>query len=162
MKARLVCGVLTLLAGGCDLLLERRLSSEEISEHGSARFAAPREQVFRATEAALRARGFDLESSDAARGSIRTTAHLEKVVYPIHSRRLGEYESDVHYYRRYVARVEPDGDQVRVTLRPRLYEEQAEISGDAVWTIDDEKRRWRQLIDEIRDRIRENPAPHVE
>lgn len=133
---------LLLLLAGCLGPSLSVLPPSEVESNGRHRFEGAPVRVFRATLGGLRAQGYGIAYSDQGTGVIHT------------NRRLVGYarERAVNYalYRQYVVTVVPlSATTAELTVAPRLYYGDTDISGEESWDLNEERRRWSALFAEI-------------
>jgi len=137
-----------LLAAGCGGARIVPVTAEEIGARGTDSFAQPRERVFAACVAALRANGYSIAREDAAEGVIVTERLPARSVAVT---RAGEV-----FLRRYeIAVLGGPGQAVWVAATPLLFEAHAGRGGtttprqrgaETTWKLDEERAEWRRLF----------------
>lgn len=122
------------------------LSDQEVAAHGTKSFSAPREKVFAAAVAALNSMGFVVAIENPEKGLIQTDRKLIRVDA---AQTAPNQAVGFTYTRQYVLRFEESGGTTVVSARPRLFENDVEISDKPVWSMQGEQQLWKQLFTDM-------------
>ncbi len=137
--------LLTGCAGGRAALM----TPEEISAHGTHRFAAPPAQTFAATIGALQTLGYDVAVANEEKGMIKT-ARKDLRAQAVAA---GNTAIAVSVYRQYYIRIEStDPTNTTVVAEPKVFIGERDISADKVWALEGpegERELWKRLFAEI-------------
>jgi len=157
VRERLIACLLggLLFAAGCGGTQLVPVTAEEIHARGTDTFEEPREQVFAACVAALRANGYSIAREDAAAGVILTERIQARTVAVT---RAGEV-----FLRHYeIAVLGGPGQVVQVAATPLLFEAHAGPGGtttprqrgaETTWKLDEERAEWRRLFRAIQEHL---------
>ncbi len=126
------------------------LTPGEIAESGTHTFSASGKATFEAMLNALAAEGYEVAVSDEAKGIIVTKRKL--VGQRAHAQAAGGSAQAVGfaYSRSYEIQLAAQGDTTQVTAKPRVFENEIDISDKPVWMLDGaagERALWKQLFD---------------
>jgi hypothetical protein len=125
--------------------LRNRLTREEILSSGTRRFDATAAQVYRAALSALATLGFEIASESPEHGVIVTTR-----------RPIPPHEGSETRARQLVVRLflDPRREQVVVSVQPKLFEDDGDVSEQPVWDIPGLRRLWLSLFAETDRQLR--------
>lgn len=126
-----------------------RIGTEEVANFGTKRFAAPADKVIAATSSALQSMGYEVAMQNPDKGLIQTNRKYIRTDVAASHTRWSSSAVGIVYTRQYMIRVVPVGDEVEVSAVPRVFQNDVEISEQAVWDMNGETALWRQLFSEI-------------
>ena len=141
---------LAVAGSGCAMGIQSaNLSKEELTAYGSHHFDEPPAKVHQAVKTALLAQSFSIAVDNPQKGVIKTGRRLIRSA----ARGGQHYAEAVDYSRQYVATVRAaQGGGTEVTLEPRVFAGEQDLSEQAVWVIEGElgeRRLWSRLWKEI-------------
>src|SRR4051794_14635251 len=116
------------VTAGC--VMGQPMTPQEISQHGTHTFAAPKAKVFTATVAALKSDGYQIAFEDEGKGLIKTAPKMVGAV--------ASGNEAMGTYRSYTVKVTEEGGKVNVVATPSVKIGQADVSGDSVWILEGE------------------------
>jgi hypothetical protein len=127
--------------------LTREMTKEVIATYGSRLFTATRTEAANAVVTALQSSGFQIAVNEPERGLIKT------------ARRLVTSSRDALfiYCRQYIARINRTDGGVMVTLAPRIFENDFDVTDKPIWNTRAEVKLWQSLFTEVADAIGEKP-----
>lgn len=131
---------------GCATVQGSTLSDKDVADHGTTSFNAPRDRVMAAAVATLGSMGFEVAFVDLEKGLIQTDRKLIRVDAALSS---PDQAVGLTYTRQYVLRFTENGGATEVSARPRLYENDMEISDKPVWSMQGEQQLWKQLFTDM-------------
>jgi hypothetical protein len=145
--ASLLALLLTLIPGCVSGAV---MTQQIIDQSGTQGFKAPYGKVFAATVSALKSEGFPIASSDAEKGFIKTG---QKVIRAVARGGNGSAVA-VEITRQYIVHVTKIADGVAVAAEPRIFQGNAELSGQPIWDLDSpegERALWARLFRDIQE-----------
>jgi hypothetical protein len=128
------------------------MTPQIVQTSGTHTFNAPFEKVFQATQAALASEGFPIAIAKPETGFIKTGQKL------IRSEAIGgggaAMATDIT--RQYILTVHQAGASTSVSAEPRIFQGNAELTGQAIWDLDSpqgEKALWTRLFRDIQEAL---------
>ena len=146
----LFTGLAVSLGAGCFMGGGVMMTPQVIQQAGSQSFNAPYDKVFSATVNALKGEGFPIATAQPEKGMIKTGQKLIRSV----ARGGNGSATAVDITRQYVVQVAKAGDGVMVSAEPRIFQGNAELSGQPIWDLDSpegERALWQRLFRDIRE-----------
>ncbi|WNG47602.1 hypothetical protein F0U60_28370 [Archangium minus] len=131
---------------GCATVQGSTLSDKEVADYGTMSFNAPRDRVMAAAVATLTSMGFVGAVVDLEKGLIQTD---RKIIRVDGVQTAQDQVVSLTYSRQYVLRFTENGDTTVVSAKPRLYENDVEISDKPIWSIQGEQQLWKQLFTDM-------------
>lgn len=129
------------------------MTPAEIQTNGTHAFTAPMEKVFDATQAALKAQGYEIALANRDKGLIKTNRKL------VRADAVGNAQaaSAVEVTRQYIVTItaDPKGGS-KVEVIPKVFRGEADLSDGSVWVLDGaagERTLWGRLFKEIEDAL---------
>lgn len=158
MKLALVLGLV--LTSGCLAATMpatggMAMTPQIVQTAGTHAFSGPYDRVFAAVASALQSEGFPIATSNSAEGMIKTGQKLirAEAVSTADYRGTGYGTmTTAEITRQYVIRVRASGTTTVVTAEPRIFEGNAELSGQPIWDLDGpegERNLWQRLFRDI-------------
>jgi len=141
---------------GCAASRPLQMSQDTVEHFGRKEFQGARADVFRATLEGLRAIGYGVAQSDAQQGQLRTDRHLFRTEdLPSYSARMwgvplfGKGTAAQMEREYWLAIAETSPGRVEITANPYLYRDGENVSAEAIWNLETEKRSWQRLFQAI-------------
>lgn len=140
------------------------MTSEIVNQDGSHAFRGSAEEVFAATQGALRTLGYAIAFADPKGGIIKTEPKHTLATQTEHGSVGGGFggfgrsydgrSSTTTYSHGYAVTLTDSADGVRVRAAPRIFINGEDASGLQVWDLTVERGRWAKLFQEIQSNLR--------
>ena len=131
------------------------MTPQIVQAAGTHAFSAPYDRVFAAVANALQSEGFPIAISNSSEGMIKTGQKLIRT----EAVSAADYRGNgygtmttAEITRQYVIRIHASGDTTVVIAEPRIFEGNAELSGQPIWDLDGpegERNLWQRLFRDI-------------